>query len=504
MVRADGVEIERKYDVDESAPLPPLGVLPGVESLAPPEPQSLDATYFDTEDLALAAQRITLRRRTGGDDAGWHLKLPLADGARKEVHEPLGRDAKQVPDALLDLVRVHVRDRPVVPIARLRNQRTVHRLVGPDNTVLADFADDRVKAEVLLPEPAESSWREWELELVSGPEDLLEAADTLLAASGRYPAALPSKLARALGSQFPAEPAQPTVPKRKGPAADVLLGYAADQLRALKTHDPGVRQDEPDAVHQLRVAARRLRSVLASSRKLVERETVEHLREELQWLAGAVGEARDTEVMRERLAQMVAEEPAELVMGPVAQAINENLGARYHAARLDGLEALGSQRYFDLVSKLEAFLSEPPLTDRAVAPAAAATAALVDADLKKLRSAVAAAEAASADARDAALHEVRKKAKRLRYSAEAAIVLHGKRAARLSKRAEAIQDILGALQDSVVTRQFLRELGAHGNRSGANGFTFGRLHAKEEQRAKDAEAAFAKAWNRFKAKPLPR
>src|SRR5674476_553116 len=88
-------EVERKFDVDPGALLPDLSgaavaVSEGVES-------QLDATYFDTADTRLARQRITLRRRTGGDDAGWHLKLPAGQDERTEVRLPLGRATRTVP-----------------------------------------------------------------------------------------------------------------------------------------------------------------------------------------------------------------------------------------------------------------------------------------------------------------------------------------------------------------------------------------------------------------------
>ncbi|MGH3480415.1 MAG: CYTH domain-containing protein, partial [Nocardioidaceae bacterium] len=78
------LEVERKYDAAPEARLPDLTRLPGVAGVAEPEQYDLDAVYFDTADLALARGRITLRRRTGGHDAGWHLKLPAGTPGRQE------------------------------------------------------------------------------------------------------------------------------------------------------------------------------------------------------------------------------------------------------------------------------------------------------------------------------------------------------------------------------------------------------------------------------------
>lgn len=162
-------EVERKFDVKNTANLPPLKDLPGVGRVDPPVEHRLKAEYFDTEDLCLASRQITLRRRTGGDDAGWHLKLPSSPDERHEYREPRGEEkSRSVPEPLLRLVRVHTRDSALVPVARLRTRRTVYRLRGKNGDVLAEFSDDRVKAETLIPEQRKQTWREWEIELIDG------------------------------------------------------------------------------------------------------------------------------------------------------------------------------------------------------------------------------------------------------------------------------------------------------------------------------------------------
>lgn len=132
-------------------------------------------------------------------------------------------------------------------------------------------------------------------------------------------------------------------------------------------------------------------------------------------------------------------------------------------------------------------------------------AARVAADRDRLKQAVEAVDDARDGApADAALHEVRKSAKRLRYAAEAAASIHGKRARRLARAAEHIQQVLGDHQDSLVTRELLRDLGARAHVEGANGFSYGRLHAIEEQRGADSQAQFLLAWAQFRPKPLHR
>ena len=318
-----------------------------------PEEHQLDAQYFDSPDLVLASHRITLRRRTGGSDAGWHLKLPLGADSRRELREPLGSGGSP-PEALTRWISVHLRGRELVPVARLTTSRVVHRLRGPDGTVHAEVSDDLVHAEPLLPGGAGHDWREWEVELVHGGRELLDAVQERFATAGVCPAKYASKLGRALGGLYP-EPASGPPSDRGRTAGGVLRAYVDANLSALLEQDPLVRDHAPDAVHQMRVATRRLRSALATHRRVLDPGPDTALRAELKWLAGVLGEVRDTEVMRERLRDLLAAEPADLVMGPVARRIEEDLSTDYRAGYNSLLETMHQNRYFQLLDALEAF-----------------------------------------------------------------------------------------------------------------------------------------------------
>src|SRR5690242_6186403 len=156
------LEVERKFEVFESTVSPSFEGLSSVALVERSPSQQLDAVYFDTPAHDLAARRITLRRRTGGTDAGWHLKLPAGPDARTEVHAPLGEDADAVPDELLDVVLAIVRDRPTGPVARISTTRTVDLLYGPGEMAVAEFCDDEVTARAGDDEHSEQRWREWE------------------------------------------------------------------------------------------------------------------------------------------------------------------------------------------------------------------------------------------------------------------------------------------------------------------------------------------------------
>ncbi len=215
-----------------------------------------------------------------------------------------------------------------------------------------------------------------------------------------------------------------------------------------------------------------------------------------------MGEARDTEVIRARLKDMVSAEPPDLLMGPIAQQIEEHLGAVSGQARAAGLAALDSDRYFRLLDSLDVFLAAPPLTVQAGKEALPTVGRFVSAERKRLKAAVRAVDGPAENPQDDALHEVRKCAKRLRYAAEAASPIFGKQATALAKAAENIQEILGVFQDSVVTRETLRELAALDSAGEGSGFSYGRLHALEEQRGNEARERFYVAWQRSRPRPL--
>lgn len=357
----------------------------------------------------------------------------------------------------------------------------------------------------ILLEPAKSAaWREWEIELVDGQRKLLDAAGTVIALLGHLPAELPSKLARALGARYPAGSPSPPRPRRKGPASALLLSYLHEQVEALKTHDAGVGEGAPDAVHQLRVAARRMRSVLASIRKLTDKGTAQFLRGELQWLAGAVGAARDLEVMLTHLNELIDAEPPELIIGPVKAHLEDELGAAYEAALADGLAALGCDRYFGLLDVLDGFVAAPPLAGPAHKKAPGTVGGLVNAERQRLEGAVKDLDGVSAgESANAALHEARKSAERLGYAAEAAVPLYGKQAVRLACIAEEVQTILGDHQDSVVLREELRSLASVPEECGpGDGFTYGRLHAQEQLRGAEARTRFWAVWQKSPPEPL--
>jgi CHAD domain-containing protein len=472
-------ETETKYELPDGAELPSFDTLPQVAATSQARTQELEADYYDTADLRLIRAGITLRRRSGGEDAGWHLKLPQAADSRLEIRLPLGRTGARVPRELSELVRVHTRGTALRPVAKLVTSRELTVLLGESGESLAEVAADDVRATVPGEAAAPSRWRELEVELTGGDRGLLTAADDLLRGCGVHRAGRSAKLERALDSRLPRPPAAPRlVPST--PAGDVLVAYLGRQITALTSLDPMVRRDEPDAVHQMRVASRRLRSSLRGFRQVLQRSAVAHLADELKWLGSTLGEARDAEVLEQHLEASLGALPAEQVLGPVEARVQAHFAPLRAEARAALLRALDSRRYFLLLDELDGLLADPPLRPRAARPAAEVlpgevrrAAARTDQRMQHALNAPAGRD------RDVALHETRKGAKQARYAADAVTPALGRDASRFAARMKRLQTILGDHQDAVIAQQTERQLGLAAYQAGENAFSYGLLFERE-------------------------
>ena len=479
-------ETRARFDAPGDVSVADLATVEGVAQIAAPVVVELDAEHFDTAELSLLAADIGLRRRRGGPDAGWHLEIASTRGERLEAHEPLGAARGQPPQALRDLVVARTRSTPLQRVARLRTYRTRYRLLDAGGAALAEVADDTVTADV--PGRAPATWREIEVELTGGDRSLLTAVEHELTARGAVPSAASSPLARALADRILAPPSG-SDDGAPSTAGDVVRRYLRDQVAVLIDVDPAVRVDLDDAVHKMRVATRRLRSALATYRRLLDTDVTEPVRAELKWLAGALGAVRDAEVIRGHLLEAVGAEPAELVIGPVRARVERTLDERHDAARRRLLDELTSPRYLRLLAALD-HLPDAVAGTRAGKPAGRVLVAEVRRTHRRMRRHLDAALAASGFEADELLHEVRKAAKRVRYAAESASDVLGSKADTLAGRMEEAQETLGRHQDSVVTRAVLEQLARDADAELEPSFTYGRLDACEQRRGDEARAAF--------------
>ncbi|ORW86405.1 hypothetical protein AWB92_26145 [Mycobacterium sp. IEC1808] len=487
------LEVERKFDVVESTVSPSFEGIAAIAHVDKSPVESLDATYFDTPGQDLARNKITLRRRTGGHDAGWHLKLPSGPEARTEVRAPLdASDPDTVPGELRDVVLAIVRERPLAPVARISTERETQVLYGADGAALAEFSNDHVTAWAAGDsdaQPAEQEWREWELELAEGngaaDAELLSRLSNRLLDAGAAPAGHASKLARVLGT--PARPDGAVEP------ADPVHRAVAEQVGELLVWDRAVRADAYDAVHQMRVTIRKIRSLLADSGDSFGLSENAWILDELRELGNVLGAARDAEVLAERYQQALDKLPPELVRGRIRERLVDGARRRYQTGLRRSLIAMRSQRYFRLLDALEAWVAEAP----AAVPGEEAAPVTLDAAYRKVRKAAkAAAQVESGDEheRDLALHRIRKRAKRLRYTAAAT------GATQVSEQAKVIQTLLGEHQDSVVSREHLGHQAEAAHTAGEDTFTYGLLYQQEadlaercRQQLDDALRKLAKA-----------
>jgi len=313
------------------------------------------------------------------------------------------------------------------------------------------------------------------------------------------------------GCEAPSGPARSSAKGSRGrlnkrsTAGEVLLACLDAQAARLSPLDLAVRRDKPDAVHQMRVTVRRLRAVLQSFTEILPDKDTRKLRDELKWLGGVLGAARDTEVLAGQLHAGLAALPTELVIGPAQARVTAHFAPREASTRQELLDALDSQRYRDLRADLARLLSAPPLTAAAAEPAGRVVPrAVARAYRRTSRRMRRARQAPAGQARDLALHEARKAAKRARYAADAAAPGLGKKrrakARRLSRRMKGVQSVLGAHQDGVIARAAAREIGVRAHLAGENAFSFGLLHERAHRQVLACQRESRRAWRRVQSR----
>jgi CHAD domain-containing protein len=292
-------------------------------------------------------------------------------------------------------------------------------------------------------------------------------------------------------------PVAGTRPPPSASAGDVVLAYLRLQEHALRALEPGVRADEPDAVHQMRVATRRLRAALRSFGQVIPRSRTEKVAAELKWLGALLGQARDGEVLSRHLRASLEPVPVELLIGPVRARVQGYFAPRRASAREELIEAFDSDRYAKLLADLGRLALDPPLGPRAAAPARdvlpAAVRKAYRQAAKRMRRA---RHTPRGQARDVALHQARKSARRARYAAEAARPAAGPPARRFARQMKKVQTVIGDHQDTVIARQAARDLGIGAHLAGENAFTYGLLYEHEAHRAVRLQADARKTWRR--------
>lgn len=491
MTGAAMIERELKMGVWPGFQLPELrGTLDGVAPSGS-ERQRLEAVYFDTADLRLLRRGVTLRFRRGEDPAElWTAKLPeAAPGvgiARREIS--LSGRATTVPTQLDDLVRGWALGAPLVPVARLRTLRQRTVLSRPSGEVVALVDDDEVS--IVQRSRVAARFRELELELTDGaPEKLLKRLARQMRIAGAQPVDQMPKLIRALGpaALAPWDLAAPELGKHPAAAELIRAGLIASAASLVDHLAPVVLDEDREAIHQARVAIRRLRSDLRTARPLLAGQGARALRGELDWLMGVLGEVRDLDVLLERLridAKSLYRADRSGAEDVLARA-REEREAAYQVLRA----ALRSPRCAELLVETARTAVAPPFKRRANRPAADVLPGLVSRPLRDLRR-EARRQAQSPD--DDGLHRLRIGVKRVRYAAELAAPSTGKKARRAARGLARAQDVLGEHNDAYTAGLRLRSLGEKSGPSGA--WAAGLLGGLQLARAAACRKQFPPVW----------
>jgi CHAD domain-containing protein len=570
-VEHGGVEREVKLEAGVGFRIPDLdGVAPGVTVRPEPE-QRLQAVYVDTADLRLIRGGLSLRHRserTPGPVRGeWTVKLPEESASpglsRREINWPGPWGA--VPAEISALVRAYRRTASLGPVARLVTHRRRTVVCGRSGEPLLEIDDDVVS--VMDGRRLAARFREVEVEVVgTAPDWLLQAVVARLGEAGAIEGDSRSKVVRAIGPRAAEPPDVNPVPvDRHSSIGEVVRAAIAHGYLRLVAHDLGVRLDEdPEDVHQARVATRRLRSDLRTFRAYLPDDWALEIRAELGWVAEALGRARDADVLFERLHGQV-----DTLDGQDAEAAGRLLArlvAEQGAARETVLKVLDTHRYGVLLDRLAAAAQElPPMKDvdqveavsipapvtpdparpdpvqsaagpeesgpavivvEAEAPQVAAVApealeavaalaappvppAVPDRDALARHEAPAivwgpwrharrAVRALGPEPSDEALHEVRIRAKRLRYASEAVAPAVGNPAVALARAAADLQGVLGDFHDAIVAEEWLRA--STQGASTAQALAAGQLIARERDDAARCRAAWTHSWKRLNRK----
>ncbi len=326
------------------------------------------------------------------------------------------------------------------------------------------------------------------------------AVSNRLGAAGAVPGDQLPKVVRALGPRAVAPPELPAAARvlTSDPASALVAAALRTGTRRLLLADIGVRRREEDAVHQMRVSCRRMRSDLKTFRPLVEPLWAEALRTELSWLADSLGDARDLEVLRERLRAMAtAGGPGGRPAGgppydmEAFERLDAILAAREDQALAVGAEALASERYLRLLDVLVDAAREPVVTPAASTSCAKVLPPLVRGAWDRMAKSC---RKLAHDGEDDQWHAARIKAKQARYAAEAVTDVLGKPAARMAVAAKQVQEVLGEHQDAAIAADVVDALAREHLDDGALCVVAGRLIQGNRSAVTDTRRAFISAW----------
>ena len=486
-------------------------------SIEPRGTRDIHDTYLDTEDWRVYRAGYALRVREAGGELEATMKALASDdkdGARRrrEVSAPLknagaltNKTSGPVGRRLHALTGSPRGDHTPKPLFEVRTRRSVFELrrAAPGNSaengasgkqaaLVGEVALD--DSEIIIGDDGEKTLlrrvevEAWDGEVSALREFAAQMREEILglepASRSKYEAGLSSA---GLTPDFAPDFGSTEV-KRSMMIGELAFAVLRRQFTAMLAHEPGVRLgDDPEALHDMRVATRRIRAAMKVF-KIALPERRRWLVEELKFFAGALGKVRDLDVLIEDTTNRTikaTEEDREPL-----EKISEALDKDRSKARDTMLEALDSERYERFLEYFAAMLREGP-EDRAgtATPAAAVGRAVVFTARRKWLKAV---KRIKKNSPPEAYHDVRKKGKRLRYALEFLSGVYGKKATSgLVKPLKKLQDVLGAQQDAIVAAKILRGLAVSRRRfSRAAVFTMGKLAERRERETHGVRSGF--------------
>lgn len=499
------LEREYKFDVDPGFEPPDLRPVVGRTERLPE--QRLVSTYYDTADHRLWAAGITLRHRRENPDGAspdgkWTLKLPQpatgSDGAsvRTELNWP--GPAGEIPAGAAAVVAGIIRREPLVPLAILSSVR--QRMLLHDGATGGPWAEMDDDTVTVSGGPKEGfRFRQVEIELLSEPpagRTLDDILDRLGRAGGVPGGGSKVGMAAGLDDPVPAD-GNGGLPAVIAAVIRQDLGRLLDADWRLRVPsdatDPGSL--EVEAVHDARTATRRLRSDLKTFSAHLDPVWYGHVAPALKHLGRLLGRLRDEDVLVERVTRHAGDHLA-------AQELIALIRADRHLGAGELLDHLGSPAYFETLDRVHAAAARPPLVGPSLDgdPAETLTGAVAD----RWRQVAEGIDGLPAEPTAAQLHQVRIRAKRLRYAAEAAATVAGRPATRTARRARRLQAVLGEVNDATEAARELSRLGSHPSLPGAVAFEAGRIAGLAEAEAQAARRRWQKAAEKVRRAPAKR
>jgi triphosphatase len=476
--------------------------------LEPRSTQQLFDTYLDTDDWRIHRAGFALRVRSGTGTTEATLKslrsasTEVAD--RRELTETLSNSDSQAIRGSGGPVGSRVSavsgEHALQPLFELRTSRQRFAVRKSDETgQLGEIALDETVISRPNGDPQASILRV-EVEALTDTHEPLQSLVTTLRSNCALEAASDSKYSLGLKSVGLTPPAPEfTEIDASMTVAEVAMVNLRRYLAAWYLHEPGARLgQDPEELHDLRVAGRRLDGVLRQFRSFLPAELLK-VRATLKTVLRALGHARDLDVALSELQEFSRKLPKR--DRPATRPLKEHLMSERDRARAQMLSVLGSTWVQRHLQELTVLLAAPTAGSESSAGdlALQASPRLVRRRFRKLRKR---ADELRADSSTAAYHEVRGEVKKLRYALEAVAPLYGKPAARLIKALRRWQENLGVQQDAAVATQRLNELAAAKPKllPSKTLFVMGRLAERRLDAARQARKRYATGYQKVRKK----